>query len=195
MPILSAEPAVFPESLLNTPLHEETSTGRWWAIYTRAKAEKALARHLFGRGVSYYLPLKQHSWRKEGRNFRSLLPVFPGYVFVHGDNDDRIAALESNMVSRVLDVPDQGRLWSDLRRVDRMLAGEVEVGPATEITIGEPVDIVAGPMQGLSGVVLRRGSQLRFIVEVAFLRQAVSIEVESWMLTPADKSHRVASFA
>ena len=58
MPILSADPTQFPDGLLTDPEVMETQAGRWWAVYTRAKAEKALARHLYCQGVSYYLPLK-----------------------------------------------------------------------------------------------------------------------------------------
>jgi transcriptional antiterminator RfaH len=113
------------------------------------------------------------------------LPLFPGYVFVHGNEDDRVAALESNVISRILDVPDQARLWSDLRQVDRMLGSEVEVGGSDELTLGRPVRIVAGSFEGLQGVLLRRGSQMRLVVEVAFLQQTVSVEVEGWMVEPA----------
>ena len=57
----------------------------------------------------------------------------------------RVAALESNQVSRLLPVPDQVRLVSDLRRVDRMLAAEAPVAPADALVVGRPVRITAGP--------------------------------------------------
>jgi transcription antitermination factor NusG len=187
MPILAAEPSRFPDGLLADPVALADRPGRWWAVYTRAKGEKALARHLHARTVPFYLPLHTTSWRSNGRNFTSHVPLFPGYVFFHGDEDDRVTALESNVISRILEVPDQNRLWRDLRQVDRMLCAEVEVDRADVLELGQPVDIVAGPFQGLEGVLLRRGSQMRLVVEVAFLRQAVSVEVESWMVEPAQR--------
>jgi transcription antitermination factor NusG len=172
---------------LNDPAALADRRGRWWAVYTRAKGEKALARHLHGHTVPYYLPLKRNSWRNNGRTFTSHLPLFPGYVFFHGDEDDRVTALESNLISRILEVPDQHRLWRDLRQVDRMLGSEVEVDRADVLELGQPVNIIAGPFLGLQGVLLRRGNQMRLVVEVAFLRQAVSVEVESWMVEPAGR--------
>ena len=106
-------------------------------------------------------------------------------MFVFGDDDARVAALESNQVSRLLPVPDQARLVSDLRRVDRMLAAEAPVAPADALAPGQAVRIVAGPFEGLTGTLVHHGERLRLVVEVAFLRQAVSVEVEGWMVEPA----------
>ena len=47
------------------------------------------------------------------------------------------------------------------------------------------MEVVKGPFAGLAGKVLRRGKQLRFVVDVQFLRRAVSVELESWMIQPA----------
>jgi transcription antitermination factor NusG len=173
MPLLAAEPTCFPADVLTDPTALADQPGRWWAVYTKAKAEKALARHLRGRGVAHYLPLETHSWRNKGRTFTSHLPVFPGYVFLFADEDDRVAALESNVISKVLPVPDQRRLFNDLRRVYRMLAAELPVDRADPLVPGQPVRITAGPFQGLDGTLLQFGNQLRLVVEVAFLRQAV----------------------
>ena len=185
MPLLAAEPTCFPAGLLTDPDALAGRPGCWWVVHTKARGEKALARHLFGRSVSYYLPLHKHSWRNNGRTFTSHLPLFPGYVFVCGDDDARIAALESNQVSRLLPVPDPARLVSDLRRVSRMLAAEAPVAPADALAVGQPVRITAGPFEGITGTLIQHGGQMRLVVEVAFLKQAVSVEVDGWMVEPA----------
>src|SRR5258708_15806295 len=121
MPLVAPEPAQFPDNLWSDMDALADRPGQWWAVYTKSRGEKALARHLYTRSVPYYLPMNNHIWQKNGRTFTSQLPLFPGYVFLFGDNDDRVSALESNQVSRVLPVTDQPRLFSDLRRVARML--------------------------------------------------------------------------
>ena len=185
MPLLAAEPACFPDGLLTDPDILADRPGHWWAVHTKARGEKALARHLFHQSVAYYLPLHKHSWKNNGRTFTSHLPLFPGYVFVFGDDDARIAALESNQVSRLLPVADPARLASDLRRVRRMLAAEAPVAPADALAVGQPVRIIAGSFEGLTGTLVHHGGQMRLVVEVAFLRQAVSVEVDGWMVEPA----------
>jgi transcription antitermination factor NusG len=187
MPLLALEPCGFPDNLLTEPDALSDRPGNWMAVYTKSKGEKALARHLRGRGVFHYLPLARNTWKNKGRTFTSYLPLFPGYVFLHGDGDARVAALESNLISRVLEVSNQSRLLIDLRRVDRVLTSDAPVERADALIPGRAVEIIAGPFQGLQGTLIRYANQLRLVVAVTFLQQAISVEVEGWMVEPVGR--------
>ena len=52
--------------------------------------------------MPFFLPLHERHWRNRGRQFRSYLPLFPGYVFLRGTADERLKALETNLVANVL---------------------------------------------------------------------------------------------
>ncbi|MFO0810232.1 MAG: transcription termination/antitermination NusG family protein [Gemmataceae bacterium] len=183
MPLLALEPFIHPETLLTAP-SGEASPGTWWVLHTRPRAEKTVARRFLDGGVDFFLPLYHRQWRNRGRTFRSYLPLFPGYVFLHGNADARLAALETNLVVHVIPVDDQRQLVHDLTRVYRLLTSGEPVTPEERLEAGDMVQIVKGPLTGLDGKVLKRGKQLRFVVEVRLLGQAVSAEVESWMLEP-----------
>ncbi|HEY1379583.1 MAG TPA: transcription termination/antitermination NusG family protein [Gemmataceae bacterium] len=180
MPLLALEPFIHPEQLLGAP----PAGGRWWVLHTRPRAEKTLARRCLDRGAAYFLPLYRRQWVSGGRQFRSFLPLFPGYLFLYGDDRDRLTALETNLVAQVLPVRDQERLHADLGRVHRLITGEAAVTPEDGLAPGDSVEIVAGPFTGLTGKLVRRGGEVRFVVEVEFLRRAVSMEVEGWMIRP-----------
>jgi transcriptional antiterminator RfaH len=184
MPLLDAEPNSFPDTLFSDPAFASPGESRWWVLYTRARAEKSLARQLRARAVPFYLPLYHQTWKSRGRVRDSYLPLFPGYVFMHGDEGARIAALETNLLSSTLQVADQQRLYADLTRVERLLGGSVPVAPEDTIPPGTPVEIADGLFQGLNGIVIRRGDKTRFVVAVEFLRRGVSVEVEEWALRP-----------
>src|SRR6185437_127284 len=66
----------------------------WYAVYTWARHEKAVARHFEQRGMTYFLPLYQamHRWNK--RTCRVSLPLFPGYVFVRTGGAERYKPLQ-----------------------------------------------------------------------------------------------------
>lgn len=181
MPLLELETFVYPEELLSTP-DLQSSVERWWVLHTRPRAEKTLTRRFLDRGASFYLPLYSRKWRNKGREFESHLPLFPGYVFLFGDQTDRLRALETNLVAHVIPVDDQQRLHSDLVRVHNLLCTGAPVTPEDRLEPGDPVEIVKGPFAGLEGKVIKRGKQLRFVIEVQFLRRAVSAEMESWMI-------------
>jgi transcriptional antiterminator RfaH len=187
MPLLEAEARTFPDTLFTDPAFAADGPGRWWVLYTRARMEKSLARQLRAREVPFYLPVYKQTWETRGRVRSSYLPLFPGYVFLYGDEDARVAALETNLLSATIPVTDQRRLYDDLTRVERVLGGEVPVTPEENLPAGSLVEITAGTFQGLCGTVVRRGGQTRLVVEVEFLRRGVSIEVEEWalrLLTP-----------
>jgi transcriptional antiterminator RfaH len=184
MPLLEAEPCLYPDTLFADPTHAGSEDGRWWVLYTKARMEKSLARKLRGKGVSFYLPLYHQSWKANGRMRSSYLPLFPGYVFLFGDDSARVAALETNLLCSTLPVPDQRKLYDDLARVDRLLGGSVPVSPEDGMNPGTPVEVTAGTFQGLTGKIIRRGDRSRFVVEVDFLRRGVSIEADGWALRP-----------
>lgn len=183
MPLLALETFIQPEDLLDTA-HDDIACGKWWVLHTRPRAEKTLARRFCDRGMNYYLPLYPRTWQSRGRQFSSFLPLFPGYIFLHGESEDRLHALETNLVAHALPVDDQEQLHDSLARIYRLLATGAPVTPEDRLEPGDPVEIIRGPLAGLAGKVLKRGKRLKFVIEVQFLHRAVSAEVESWMIQP-----------
>ncbi|MCI0459248.1 MAG: hypothetical protein L0Z62_20030 [Gemmataceae bacterium] len=183
MPILPLEPFLFPDNLLSDP-PLPTEGERWWALHSRPRAEKSLARKFLTAGMSFFLPLYRRTGRSRGRVLTSHMPLFPSYVFLRGDEDDRLGALKTNLVVNVLTPPDQHQLHSDLVQVYRLLASGTSPAPEDNLQPGTPVEIVAGPLAGMEGKVLRHGSGWRFLIEVRFLHQGVSVEIDREMVRP-----------
>jgi transcriptional antiterminator RfaH len=173
---------VYPDDLLSNSAAGSLDTASWWVLHTRPRAEKSLARRFLARNLSFFLPLYQHQWRSRGRLFRAHMPLFPGYIFLRGDAEARLHALETNQVVRTLAVPDLAQLQADLARVYRMMQAGMLLAPEEQLQPGAPVEIVAGPLAGLQGKIIRRGKQLRFFVEVHLLQRGVSLEIEGWMI-------------
>lgn len=185
------ELSLFPENLLDSP--ESRPDARWWILHTKPRAEKALTRSLVGREEGFYLPLYEHH-RTYGRRIRkSLLPLFPGYLFFYGSEEGRRRALETQQVVKSLPVADQAGLRSDLQRIRHLLETKERLTPEERFTPGSPVRIIAGSFSGLTGTVIRKGRQLRFIIGVAFLQSAASAEVEPWMIEPLGESLRYST--
>ena len=188
MPLLPPEPVVFPSDLFQADAMPaawaDDDACRWWVLHTRPRVEKALARRLASRQVSFFLPQRLREWLAGGRRFSSQLPLFPGYLFLFGGDRARQAALETNLIVHCLHVPDQIQLQDDLQRVFRLIGADASLTPEDRLQPGDPVQITQGALTGLQGRVIRRGKNLKFIVEVHFLQQGVSVEVERWMIEP-----------
>ncbi len=149
------------------------------------RAEKALARKLHEARHAFFLPLHKNQWRANGRLRTSHLPLFPGYLFVRGDGGVRDFVLATNQVAHVLPVPDQVDLHADLAAVYQAMHSGMLMVPEERLQPGVQVEIVAGALKGLSGKILQRGKETRFVIEVRLLRQGVSVAVEGWMLRPS----------
>ena len=184
MPILPAEPNHFPDDLFQGPASSLSETDRWWVLHTRPRAEKSLARAIYQARRSFYLPLYVHQWRSNGRYFKSQLPLFPGYVFLHADEGAAMDLRSTGWVANVLQVSEQNQLHEDLFNVFRLIATGAPLQPEQKLRPGARVVVNSGPFQGLEGTVMRKGSKLRLVVQVHLLQQGVSVDMETWMVAP-----------
>ena len=186
MPLLQREPFIFPENLLQGK-GAQAGPGTWWVLHTKPRAEKSLARRLLPRHIAFFLPVYHRQWRTGGRLRSSYLPLFPGYLFLFGEPEARLYSLETNLVVRPLEVKDQVQLHDDLRRVYQLVMSGSPLAPEDRLVPGSLVEILSGPLAGLEGKILRQGKHLKFFIEVRFLQQGVSVEIESWMFRPLDR--------
>jgi transcriptional antiterminator RfaH len=184
MPLLPLEPFLFPDDLLSNSARGAEAAARWWVLHTRPRCEKTLARKFIEGSVPFFLPLYQRQWSTRGRRFCSHVPLFPGYVFLHGDEDARRAALVTNLVAQVLPVADSHRLHADLVRVHRLIVSGAPLTPEPSLQPGQQVEIVEGPLVGLRGTIIRQGANSRFLVEVQFLKAGVSVDIAGRMIRP-----------
>jgi len=184
MPFLPLEPFVRPDSLFDQSAVPVENEGRWWVLRTRPRAEKALARQLVGRDLRFFLPLYQKRSRVNGRCIDAYHPLFAGYLFLHGCGEDRLRALETNYVAQVISVEDQMQLHRDLVRVHDLMMTDGALTPEEQLEPGKLVEITNGPLMGMRGTVVTRRNKIRFVVEVRFLHQGVSVDIERWMIQP-----------
>src|SRR5437899_9902193 len=68
---------------------------RWHAMYTCSCHEKGVSRQLRQKQIDCFLPLYRSVRRWKDRRKELQLPLFPGYVFVHIDDEDRLRVLQS----------------------------------------------------------------------------------------------------
>jgi transcription antitermination factor NusG len=162
----------------------------WYAGYTASRHEKRVAENFAQRGVEHFLPLYEtiHRWNN-GRH-RVQLPLFPGYIFVRIALQDRL---------RVIEVPGFVRLVGfnslpcplpevDINRMKEALNKGVVAEPYPYLTVGTRVEIRNGPMQGMTGILLRRQNKCRVVISVDLIMRSTAVEVEAADVVPIRKS-------
>lgn len=156
--------------------------GHWWVAHTRPRQEKALARDFQSLGVFHYLPLCRRATRSRntGRISRSLVPMFPGYVFFNGTDQQRHRVLRTNRIANTLEVVYQRQFIAELRQIQKALNANAGFERHGLVKVGDWARVVAGPLTGVEGIVckhLKHLSGFRLALNVRILSQSVSVEV------------------
>jgi transcription antitermination factor NusG len=153
---------------------------KWFAAYTHSCQEKRVAQQLSSRNIEFFLPVHRTiSHWKNGLHVPIEKPLFPGYVFVKANREDKVRILEAPGVHSIVGV---GRVpislpneeMEALRRGVRLL----NVEPHPYLNVGERVLIRKGPLEGLSGIIARQKNSFRVILSIDLIMKSISVEVD-----------------
>jgi transcriptional antiterminator RfaH len=136
--------------------------------------------------VAFYLPQREHRLRAGDRSRTSHLPLFSGYVFLHGDAHDRLSALRTNLVVNMIDPPDERQLEDELRSLWLLQCTGEPLVPHPYLGPGDEVEVTRGPLKGYRGLVQRDKGRYRLVVSITLLRQSVCVELDREIVAPAD---------
>ena len=160
--------------------------GQWWVVHTRSRNEKALAHDLMRKNISYFLPMSWKVRRRSRRTIRSFLPLFSGYLFFCGQENQRVELLRTNRVANLIEVNDQQRFLDELVQIDQALRAGAPLTPHKYIKKGQRCRVIAGPLIGMEGIVVRGKNAIRLVLQIDMLGQAASVEIDIDMIEVLD---------
>jgi transcription antitermination factor NusG len=96
---------------------------------------------------------------------------------VHCKLDDKIVLFRSGAIAHILKVPNEAELISELSQVYQGLDLGAELKEHAYLPQGTRVKITSGPFNGLIGRVSETTNVTEIVLQVTFLRQAVSVSV------------------
>jgi len=156
--------------------------GVWWVAHTKSRNEKALAQDLIRKDINYFLPMTWKVRRQKGRTIRSLLPLFTGYLFFCGEENQRVDLLKTNRVANLIQVKDQERLLNELSQIEKALRAGAPLTPHKYLKAGQPCRVIGGPLADLRGIVVRTKTATRLVLQIDILGRATSVEIDADMI-------------
>jgi transcription antitermination factor NusG len=187
MPILPAEPDMYPPDLWHNGASRPNGSSRWWCLHAKPRQEKAAARQLRKMRIAHYLPQVVNETRTPGgRKIRSVIPLFPGYLFLLGDEHNRRDAIHTNTLVGVLEVPDQDAIANDLRQIQQLVNSGLPVVAEPTYPVGTRIRIMSGPLKGIVGTVVRRAKRDQFVAVVHFLGRGATVDLQDWQVEKVD---------
>jgi transcription antitermination factor NusG len=160
---------------------------RWYAIHTRSRFERKVYDAFCGKSIEAFLPSKLVMSRRKDRRKKILVPLLPGYVFVHFDMDPEAywQIIKTAGVVRMVGfegkpVPADDEEISSLMILD---GTDRTVQNRAYMKRGDRVMIMEGPLKGLVGFYLRhKGQTDKVVVSVELLHRSLAVEIEDWAL-------------
>ena len=160
---------------------------KWYAIHTKSHFEQKVYDGFSAKSIETFLPKIQMMSRRKDRRKKILVPLLPGYVFVHTDLNPEIywRIIKTVGVVRMVGfkgkfVPAHEEEISSLMILD---GTDRTVQNRTFMKRGDKVMIMEGPLKGLMGFYLRhKGQSDKVVVSVELLQRSLAVEIEGWAL-------------
>ena len=171
MPILRRESEIFPADLFSMP-----DGGPWTIVHVRSRQEKAVARLFMDRKQPFYLPQIEKQVRRDGRTFKSFIPLFGGYLFIRLNDDTRQTLWSTKAIVRMIQVDDQELLDQELRQIRTLQEAGAILVAHPDIGAGDAVRIDDGVFHGYVGIVVRELDATRLVLSITALNKSVLAE-------------------
>jgi transcription antitermination factor NusG len=159
---------------------------RWYALYTRPRFEKKVDLTLRKKGLESYLPLHTVFRRWSDRRKKIEEPLFSGYVFVRIPLSERICAVQTDGVVRMVSfngtpspIPDE-----EINAIRNILEQTDSFETTQYLAIGNRVEVIRGPFKGIRGLLIEYRGRKRLLIGIEQIRQAISVEVSEFDVHP-----------
>ncbi len=156
----------------------------WYALYLRSRYEKRVEQDLRAKGVETFLPLIEEVHRWSDRRKTVLEPLFRGYVLVKTDLSNRVTIVSTEGVVKFVGINHRPSTIPEpeIEWIRRIIGQPTNVKRERYLNAGERVRVIAGPLLGVEGIVLRRQGVLRVVVSIEAIAQSISVQVPAGLL-------------
>ncbi len=153
---------------------------RWYAAYTCARHEKQVSRQLRDRDIDYFLPLYPSVRRWKDRRKEVEFPLFPGYIFVHIGEIERLRVLQVPGVAHLISFNGRPAPLDDneIEALRNGIANGICPEPHPYLKAGRRVRVKYGPLAGVEGFLVRRKDKFRVVISIDLIMRSIAAEVQ-----------------
>ena len=172
-------------------MSQRTSEKHWYAVYCKNRHERKVHERLTAHGVSNYLAERETRVMWGTRSRRVHKNFLPGYVLVHEQIDPRVylMILQTEGVVKFVGKPWPKLSWipdEQVKSLKLLLHAPVEFEEVPFWVSGEMVEVIAGPLAGVSGRVASSENQKRrVVISIDLLQRSLMVGIEAHWLRRA----------
>jgi transcription antitermination factor NusG len=179
---MNTELSSYPE--LNSAPIEPPLEMDWYAIQTRPRHEKAVAKSMETSGIETFSPLCPQVRMWSDRQKVVEFPLFPGYVFARmpWSIQARVRVFQTHGVigfvgprSTATPIPEH-----QIDAVRTLMRARAQCLAHPYLAVGRRVRIRNGALQGLEGILLRVADDHHLLVSVDLLHRSVAVQLKGY---------------
>ena len=154
---------------------------QWIVVRSKPRSEKVAHNELVKKNIESYLPLLKERRKWSDRKKWVEFPLFSSYLFARIDIKDSIFVLQTQGVNTIVKFGKQIAIVQNsvIEAIRLAMEGGYQLEPVEYFVEGNRVEVVAGPMKGIKGIVAKLKGQNRLIIKIDAIQQALSIQIES----------------
>jgi transcription antitermination factor NusG len=164
---------------------------KWYAVYTKSRSEKRVQLELNEKGIENFLPMQRKLRKWSDRKKWVDTPVISGYVFVRICNKQYFEVLKTEGVVAFVRFENAPAVIRDeqIDLIKRLLhQHQVDVKSVKKpYKHGDPVEIIAGPLLGVQGKLIRHRNTSRVIVQLENTELIFMLEIGIEDIVPLQK--------
>lgn len=158
---------------------------RWFVGHTRPRCEKKLAKYCQREELLIKLPCYTAAHKYRGKTVQFEKPLFPGYVFLQMNQEQKRIPFKSDYIVRLLEVTDQEQFVVQFNEILLALDSFDDIRLAPAISEGVRIRIKFGPLRGIEGQVEKRYGMTTVLLRLDFIGQAAAVQMHFWDIPPA----------
>ena len=170
------QPAVESSGLLNQP--------HWYAVRTRSRHEKLVAKQLQNQGIESFLPVvtQTHNWSDRRKQVE--MPLFSGYAFlrmIHSP-DDRVRVLRTQGVVSFVGVQGTGTPIPDhqIEYIKTLVASRIPYEERPFLRVGQRVRVRGGALDGVQGILVAENGDRSLVISIEPIQRSLYVRVAGY---------------
>jgi transcription antitermination factor NusG len=171
-----------------TPTKRESVALKWYAVQTRSRHEKMVARQLEGQGFATFLPISTEVRQWSDRRKVVEMPLFPGYAFVQMvyQPEQRLRVLMTEGIVNFVGIHGQGLPIPEkqIEDIRSLLNADVPFESYPFLIVGQRVRIRSGSLNGTEGILVGQEGDRRLIISVELIQRSLSIRLQGYEVEP-----------
>lgn len=152
----------------------------WFALQTRPRSEKKVARSLTNKEYECFLPTYRQKRQWSDRIVEVELPLFPNYIFCRFGPAALGKAVATPGIVRIVGFGGTHAEVDDgeIDALQQLARSPLSREPWTYIPDGSLVRVETGPLAGVEGIYLAAKDKKRIVISITLLQRSVAVQLD-----------------